>query len=103
MGTRTDDSVDWIVRTQFLEDVLDTPSHNWSELLPQIGVDTVVLHRDWFSTDDINQIDIILSQWFGEPTVTSNSGHIQIWTLSPPLSSRKEAQLAVQSYFPELQ
>ena len=103
MGTRTDDSVDWIIRTQFLEEVLDTPSHNWNELLAHIGVDTVVLHRDWFSTDDVNQIDIILSQWFGKPTATSNSGHIQIWTLSIPPASREEAKLAVQSYFPELQ
>lgn len=103
MGTRTDDSVDWVVRTKFLEEVLDTPSYNWNEVLSQIGVDTVVLHRDWFAADDLERLDVVLHQWFGTPMITSQSEHIQIWTLNDTVSSRDDAKLALQSYFPEIQ
>lgn len=103
MGTRTDDSVDWVVRTRFLEEALETSSTNWNELLSKIGVETVVVHRDWFSSDDLEKLDLVLLQWFGEPTLESNSGHIQIWTLTNTIASRSEALLAMQTYFPEIQ
>lgn len=103
MGTRTDDSVDWTVRTSFLSDTLDTPTHKWDELFPQIGVDTIVLHRNWFSKDDLAQVDTMFAQWFGEPATESDSGHIQIWTLSGVVSDRNDAKLALRTHFPEFQ
>ena len=101
MGTRTDDSVDWIIRTLFLEDALGKSKENWSKLLPEIGVDTIVLHRDWFSTVDLETLDIVLNQWFGTPNIESESGHIQIWTLDSKVAEQKSAKENLLRYFPE--
>ena len=103
MGTRTDDSVDWVVRTNFLADVLQKTNRNWTTVLSDIGVDTIVFHRDWFPSNDLSHIDFVLEQWFGEPTTESKSGHIQIWSLPGPIATRSDAKESLKAYFPELQ
>ena len=103
MGTRTDNSVDWIVRTNFFEDALYKSTRNWSQLLPDIGVDTIVYHRDWFSSGELDRLDTVLPQWFGPPTIESDSGHILIWMLTSTVANRREAQEALRTYFPEIE
>ena len=103
MGTRTDDSVDWIVRTAFLHDALTEPSKDWTTTLLSLGVDTLVFHRDLFTLHDASLLENQLAEWFGEPSFQTEHSDIQIWSLSGIPATQDAAQQNLLTLFSEVQ
>ena len=101
MGTRTDDSIDWTVRTAFLHDALTDASTDWTTTLLRIGVDTVVFHRDLFSLQDGEHFEKQLGLWFGEPSFHSTDDDILIWILTGTPATRETAIQNLTVLFPE--
>ena len=94
MGTTTSDSNDWKIRTILMSDILDSQSISWGQLFPSLGVDTLLVHIDWFQTSDAIKIESYLTQTLGQPN-TSADGSILYWTFVDP---EKDHELLLQNY-----
>ena len=61
---------------------------------PSLGVDTLLVHIDWFQTSDAIKIESYLTQTLGQPN-TSADGSILYWTFVDP---EKDHELLLQNY-----
>ncbi len=104
MGTETEGSVDWQVRGLFFSDALSdgkntNSKQDWTELLPKLGIGTLVFHSDWFETSDRVLLNETLETWFGQPSYNDDDG-ILIWTFENPESNRERLQQRYMKTFP---
>ncbi len=103
MGTETEGSVDWYLRGLFFEDALgedNNRSQNWGQLLPKLGIGTLVFHSNWFETSDRIQLYQTLETWFGQPSYNQADDGIILWTFENPETNRETLQQTYMKNFP---